>query len=327
MISRLLPIFLTAPIFLIAQIFLISGTAAAEPVLVKARPISLDAEAAGEQRVGDLIYRGGLELTSSNSHFGGLSALAVSADGRRLTTLSDRGFRFTLELVHGPNGRLVGVAAAEGARLLDLNGNPLRRKFDADAESLARDNSGNELVGFELRHRLWRYPAGGGRPVAMASMPGIGRLSSNNGLEAVAGLADRRILAIAEGTDETGDHPGWIGNRSGWQRLSYASSSGYKPTAADRLPDGDIILVERSFDLFALFAVRVVRIDRETIIPGGRLSGHLIAAIRQPLSVDNFEGIAARQTTDGRTVIYLVSDDNFRAAQRTLLMMFELEEN
>jgi len=37
--------------------------------------------------------------------------------------------------------------------------------------------------------------------------------------------------------------------------------------------------------------------------------------------------LAARKTADGKTLIYVVSDDNFqRPLQRTLIMMFELAE-
>jgi hypothetical protein len=42
------------------------------------------------------------------------------------------------------------------------------------------------------------------------------------------------------------------------------------------------------------------------------------------LAVDNFEGISARKTATGKTLIYLVSDDNYNPLQRTLLMMFAL---
>ena len=38
------------------------------------------------------------------------------------------------------------------------------------------------------------------------------------------------------------------------------------------------------------------------------------------------EGIAIRRDSAGRTLIYLLSDDNFSFMQRTLLLMFELRE-
>jgi len=38
------------------------------------------------------------------------------------------------------------------------------------------------------------------------------------------------------------------------------------------------------------------------------------------------EGVAARRGPDGETLVYLISDDNFHILQRTLLLMFALEE-
>jgi hypothetical protein len=40
--------------------------------------------------------------------------------------------------------------------------------------------------------------------------------------------------------------------------------------------------------------------------------------------MDNFEGIDCRKGKHGTPVFYLISDDNFSAEQRTLLLMFAL---
>ena len=66
--------------------------------------------------------------------------------------------------------------------------------------------------------------------------------------------------------------------------------------------------------------------------PAGQLpclaadDGTIIAELRPPLTIDNFEGIEARRGQRGEVLVYLVPDDNFNAEQRTLLMMFELLE-
>jgi hypothetical protein len=67
-------------------------------------------------------------------------------------------------------------------------------------------------------------------------------------------------------------------------------------------------------------------IEAEQVRPGAVLKGREIAEIRLPHAVDNMEGVAARRGADGETLIYLISDDNFNALQRTLLLMFALEE-
>jgi hypothetical protein len=58
--------------------------------------------------------------------------------------------------------------------------------------------------------------------------------------------------------------------------------------------------------------------------PRAVLISREIARLERPLTIDNFEGIAARRGPAGETWIYLVSDDNYQVLQRTLLMKFEL---
>ena len=42
--------------------------------------------------------------------------------------------------------------------------------------------------------------------------------------------------------------------------------------------------------------------------------------------IDNMEGIAVHRNAQGETIITLVSDDNFSAIQRNLLLQFTLGE-
>jgi hypothetical protein len=58
--------------------------------------------------------------------------------------------------------------------------------------------------------------------------------------------------------------------------------------------------------------------------PGAQLMPEEVARFAPPVQVDNFEGVAVRRDADGRTLVYIVSDDNFNALQRTLLLMFAL---
>jgi hypothetical protein len=59
-------------------------------------------------------------------------------------------------------------------------------------------------------------------------------------------------------------------------------------------------------------------------VPGAVLEGQEIARLEGTLSVDNMEGIEALRSPDGKTLIYVVSDDNYSPIQTTLLMLFEL---
>ena len=98
------------------------------------------------------------------------------------------------------------------------------------------------------------------------------------------------------------------------------------PTAAARLPSGRVLVLERGFVAANLeISARLVRLDAGAPRAGAVLAGEVLAVLRRPLTVDNMEGLAARPGADGRTLIYLLSDDNFSPFQRTLLMMFELD--
>ena len=108
--------------------------------------------------------------------------------------------------------------------------------------------------------------------------------------------------------------------------MTYAALGGFQATGSATLPNGDILVLERRYTLRHGAAVRIRRINAETIQPGARLTAKLLAELRPPLSVDNFEGIEVRRDGSGRTVVYIISDDNFSPLQRNLLMMFELME-
>jgi hypothetical protein len=76
--------------------------------------------------------------------------------------------------------------------------------------------------------------------------------------------------------------------------------------------------------LLSGFTTRVVALDVAEVRPGATLAGQELARLGRPAISDNFEGIAARRAADGRTLLYLVSDDNFQPLQQTLLLQFSL---
>ena len=79
---------------------------------------------------------------------------------------------------------------------------------------------------------------------------------------------------------------------------------------------------------------RVVRVPRTSLDGEGLLEPTEVARFEPPITIDNFEGVEARRDASGRTLVYLLSDDNncaknrfFRGPglQRTLLLLFALE--
>ncbi|MFQ5467899.1 MAG: esterase-like activity of phytase family protein [Kiloniellaceae bacterium] len=301
----------------------------AEPLALTARVLAPGAVTNGAA-LGRLRWMGGLELSAPDRRFGGLSGLLVSADGRRLTAVSDRGYWVAARLAYDGAGRLAGVGDASIAMLRGTDGLPLRRRWDQDAESLAVMPDGAVLVGFEHNHRLWRYPAGvaplAGVPMSVSVPAALTRAGRNSGLEALTDADGDAVLAVMEGNKKHAESAAYLWRDGAWRAVRYARGRDFRPTGATRLPDGDILLLERRFNLTDGIAVRLRHVPGATLTAGAKLYGALIATLAPPAPVDNMEGIAARRTRAGATMIYLISDDNYSLLQRTLLLMFELRD-
>lgn len=301
---------------------------------LKSRPLHLNPEDKSQQRIGDLVWRGGIAVTAANGDFGGLSDLLIEADGERFAAITDAGHWLRGRLLYDAAGNLTGVAATGFARLSNLNGRPLDRKRNQDAESMTALADGSLVVGFEREHRLWRFPAAGdptgnalaGRPSVFPMPARLTAASLNAGVEALVALNDGRLLAFTEG-QAVGENYGvylWEKDR-GWKLLTLKPRGLFKPTGAARLPDGDILLLERRFTLLGGLGMRLRRIAAETVRPGAVLEGEEIAELRPPLTVDNFEGVAVHRAGDGSLRLTLISDDNFSPLQRSLIVQFELQ--
>jgi hypothetical protein len=302
----------------------------AAPLEIAARPVPLHGEDPERTSVGSLSYRGGLELSSQDARFGGLSALLISGDGARLTALTDQGHWVRARLIAAADGAPRALAEAEIGELHAPGGRHLRDKRDTDSESLTRLPAGALAVGFERYHRLWRYPAApnplAGRPESIPVPAALHSLRSNSGIEALATLADGALLALAEGRKEEATSPAFLWRGGAWSELVYPRLPGFRPSGATTLPGGDLLVVERSFNVIDGVAIRLQRIAAAQVQAGATLSGTTLAVLRPPLTLDNMEGVAARRGERGETLVYLISDDNFRPLQRTLLLVFALAE-
>lgn len=276
--------------------------------------------------VGALTFRGGLRLTSPDGHFGGLSGLVISDDGARLTSITDTGLWFEARLVYGADGALIGLTDAVMTPLRNASGQALSGKRASDSESLARAPDGSWLVSFERDHRVLRYAAPGDAAQAVPlPIQDIGSIRNNGGMEAMEFLADGRLLILTEDYFVTdGRLAGWISDRGGITALTYPGDGYFKPTGLTRLPDGRMLVLERGYTRIGGPKARLMIIDPPS---GGAISDLTeLARLQPPVQVDNYEGVAARVTDSGETLLYIVSDDNFNVLQRTLLLMFAFSE-
>jgi hypothetical protein len=300
-------------------------------VSLKAEPIPLDPSDPSRVEVGGLRYRGGLWLRSEDRRFGGLSDLRVSPDGSRLWAISDCGGLFTARLGYDERGTLSEISRPEIRPL----GSGLTRP---DAEAFVSDGAGGWIVAFEGKARLFQFPSDGSSGPRPLELPAVlARADDNNGVEAMARLADGRLLLLKESTQgEEARTGGWLGAGRDWQPLWFplffapgGSRTPFYPTSAAPLADGGLLVLERRYPPVAARLRRIAAAD----LAAGRLEGTEVAYIGSPLSVDNMEGVETRPGADGATLVYVLSDDNDcaktalsirKGAQRTLLMMFEL---
>lgn len=309
-------------------------------VEVSSVPVELRSADPGDKRIGKLVYRGGISVVPKDDRFGGLSAFKVSADGSRFASVSDTGNWTTGALQYDKDGNLTGVSDVFVAPLLGAEGQSLFGKQEGDAESLAFDDpfelSGDAYVGFERDHRVLRY--GGfdvdgvkakGDPIKLPDA--VKQLANNEGLEVLASLGDGRLVAMAEqgpkGDDD--DSPAWVVNTQTGEAVSFTVKRvlPYALTDATLLPDGRVLVLERRFSPTTGPGAELRAFDPKSFTEGATVEGDLVAVLFAGVTVDNMEGLASRKTADGKTLIYIVSDDNFqRPLQRTLIMMFELEE-
>jgi hypothetical protein len=291
-----------------------SPVAAGPGVTITATAVPLNPADPAQSRIGDFHYAGGLALSSADTaRFHGLSDMAVR-DGVKLTAVSDEGDLIKARLVLDKAGRLVGLTDGKVSALADLDGKPLQGKLEADSEGMALLASGDMLISFEQRHRIWLYPADGGPPRAAPSPDAT--FPANGGMEALAPNPAAGPDAYVTGGEDSGQT---------WTcRLSAGCTPG--PTIA-KPPEFGLVAVTRLPQQRTAWLLRAwdpVRGSRVTLTIQDAQGGEVARMeLAKPLTVDNFEAIAAVPAKDGSVRFYLLSDDNFQSIQRTLLLAFD----
>ena len=287
---------------------------ASGPISIDAVPVPLNPQNPLEMAIGDFRYAGGLVLTSRQTdQLHGLSDLEVTSTNR-LTAVGDLGIFLDAQLVLDSAGRLVGLADARLTPLTGEDGKPLSDKAEADAEGLALLPSGDRLVSFERRDRIWLYPAAGGPPRPVP-MPGVS-FPPNGGMEALAADPEAGAEAYVVGAEISGDT--WT--------CHLLSTPCIKGRTVDKPEEFALVAIKRLPGMQTVYLLRAFDAAR-----GSRNSLQIFRSTKMvarmdmapPMTVDNFEGLAAVPRPDGGVRFYLISDDNALARQRTLLLAFD----
>lgn len=287
--------------------------------IVRFDAVALEEAAPERTRLGRLLFLGGWALTSNDQRFGGVSALHV--DGGEALALSDAGWRIRFPL---PPRR---TAVRANIAMIHDGPGPEEEKSNRDVESVAVAGK-SAWIGYEQANAVWRYDLPGFTVAASAAPKAMEAWNANHGAEAMVRLPDGRFLAFDEGDGGESEvllfagDPAVAGTAA--RKLRYRPPAGYRVTDAALLPDGRLAILHRRVALFEGFTAKltlaaVPAADARLIVPGEE-----IAAFEGPVSRDNFEALSVTRE-GGRTILWLASDDNYNALQRTLLMKFALE--
>lgn len=300
---------------------------------IQAEPITVfDLRDHERREFGALTFRGGIELSSGQRGFGGLSTLRVSPDGIRFVIASDRG-RWLRGKFSYDGTRLKGISDAEIAPMLGADGKILALRNWFDAESLTQDG-GFFYVGLERVNRIVRFDYGRDGLNAHAQpidIPvGIKSLPYNKGLEAMVFVPKGMplggtLIAISErGLDKEGHIKAFLIGGPAPGDFKIARIGDFDITDAAVAPNGDLLVLERSFSLFHGVGMRIRRVPLAEIKPGSLITGSVVFEADRNYNIDNMEGLAVHRAENGDTVLTLLSDNNFNPFQRTILLQFTL---
>lgn len=299
---------------------------------------SFDSSDASRTTFSKLRFVGGLVLSSPSSYFGGFSGLAIGPKGEQIVAVSDAGFWL--------RGR-IRYRGKQPSHLTDTHVGPLHalsgRKLtgdrEIDAEGIAlisgSPEDGTLLIAFERLHRIGYFKTNGTGIVGPSRYVRLPRyiksLHDNRGIEALAVVkaSGRRgaLVAFAEGRrDKRGMLRGWLIGDRGASDIFIKPIDGFDITDLSAMPDGGLLVLERRFRWTEGVKMRLRRIRAREIRPGAIMKGEVLFQADQRYNIDNMEGVAVHRTPRGQIIITLISDDNFKFFQRTILLQFALIE-
>ena len=291
------------------------ATAANQPrhsIAITAAPL-----AGAGSKIGPFRLTSAAVLTSPETSFGGLSGLAALPDGR-LLAVTDAG-DWLLFRPGAPSGEMGSISM------------PGDVKSDRDAEAIAFTPDGRTLVSLEQQHRILGF-AGRGPPLKPVGEP-LYRTDTmgwppNGGGESLAVLGDGSLIWIAENaaTADGAITALLVAADGNTRPILIDPVDGFAPTDAVLLDETHLLLLHRRFTGVET-AAAISIVDLAPVLAGGSAApGRLLARWGKgdKWPVDNMEGLALVRRAGKPSVLYLVSDDNFSAAQRTILLQLEV---
>lgn len=316
---------MTWKIYLAAALAILLPMAAdaQDEIFAETQPVVLNPEDPANEEIGELIFRGGLEIAPGEDDLGGISGLEWHED--RLYAVSDDGHWLTIE-PDEIDGQLIDLLTITREDLLDERRRRLKGKDNVDAEAIARAPQGGWFVTFERNHRILYYDSldqaatATSAPEIAAALELVTNAEPNGGLETFD-IGPDALLACGEWAraDEVNCLRTSASEAVQFELSAPMELTQYKsaPTDAACLTDETCFVLFRSFQTGAGNRAAIVKLPKDA-------APEVVAVFTPPLTLDNFEGLAVREQF-GKTFLYIISDNNFSRDQRTLLMKFEIK--
>lgn len=308
-----------------------------ETLDITTRPIGNFELGSSSTQFGPFEFVGGLEMTSSTDDFGALSAFRFKAPGSDFIGVADTGFWFYGKVERDAQQRPAGVSAFRMVQMTGADGNPISQKWQVDAEGLAV--RGDEaFVGFERNHRVTRFRLEPDfRAVEQDNLDFLvpkNELRQNRGFETVTfspanGPNQGALVVVSEKSlDPKGNIFAAVlsGPRKGI--FTVKRSDEFDITDGAFLPNGDLLLLERSFSIGSGVGMRLRRLPTDQIVGGAQaIEGHIEMQANMRFQIDNMEAMDVWTRADGATMVSLMSDDNHSMLQRNIYLEFRLHDD
>ena len=322
-------------VFALIYVLALLPAASAAPFDVElfSKPISNFKLGSDQKTFGKLEFVGGIEFTSSNAHVGAISGMTLIKGRSQILAVTDTGYWFTASIKRNSSGAPIALEAGRMAPLLDRFGKPYQHKWNADAESIVIDGD-HALVSFERDNRVLRYRLD---LEYFASIPeqvklnfDVTKLRANKGLETIlkapinGPLKGATIIISERSYAKKKRIKAAILSGPGKGLFTVKRKGKFDITDGDFLPDGDLILLERRFNLANGIGMRLRKIKAHKIKPGANLKGKTLLKADGGHQIDNMEGLSITNDDEGHIYLSLISDDNHSMLQRNLYLEFRL---
>jgi hypothetical protein len=313
-----------------------AGSAPLDQIEVSARPITEFHIGRDETQFGPLEFVGGLEMTANSRHFGAFSAFRFTGAGNDFVGVADTGFWFFGRVVHDADQRPAGIGKFRMAPIADADGRTDSGKWDVDAEGLAVKD-GIATVGFERNHRIAQFridPDNMGPAIRnLDFLVPVKELRKNRGFETVAhtppgGKHEGGLVIVSEKSlDSRGNIFAAIIQGLNKGVFTVRRHGSFDITDGAFLPNGDLLLLERSFSMADGVKMRLRRISGSAIVKDAVADGPVLLEADMGYQIDNMEAMDVWRRADGALMVSMLSDDNHSMLQRNLYLEFILHED